>query len=99
MTFDEFKAFVADYDADGATACALGVSVLQELGADVRYLVPNRFEYGYGLTPEIVELAARRRPHARGDVEHPGECPRRAPHSRYPRWCGDAGRNRFAQWL
>ena len=54
---------VADYDADGATACALGVSVLRKLGADIDYLVPNRFEHGYGLTSEIVELAAVRRPH------------------------------------
>lgn len=53
---------VADYDADGATACALAVSTLRALGATVDYLVPNRFEYGYGLTPEIVELAAGRSP-------------------------------------
>jgi single-stranded-DNA-specific exonuclease len=53
---------VADYDADGATACALGMIALQSLGAEVGYLVPNRFEYGYGLTPEIVALAAARRP-------------------------------------
>ena len=55
---------VADYDCDGATACAVGVRALSAFGADVSYLVPNRFEYGYGLTPEIVELAARqaRRP-------------------------------------
>ncbi|HZP92316.1 MAG TPA: single-stranded-DNA-specific exonuclease RecJ [Burkholderiales bacterium] len=53
---------VADYDADGATACALGVSVLRALGARVEYLVPNRFDYGYGLTPEIVALAAKRSP-------------------------------------
>ena len=53
---------VADYDADGATACALGVSVLRELGADIAFLVPNRFEHGYGLTPEIVDLAANRKP-------------------------------------
>ena len=51
---------VADYDADGATACALGISVLRQLGADIGYLVPNRFEHGYGLTPEIVDLAATR---------------------------------------
>jgi single-stranded-DNA-specific exonuclease len=50
---------VADYDCDGATACAVGVRALRAFGADVAYLVPNRFEYGYGLTPEIVELAAR----------------------------------------
>ena len=48
---------VADYDCDGATACAVGVRGLRMLGAQVQYLVPNRFEYGYGLTPEIVDLA------------------------------------------
>jgi single-stranded-DNA-specific exonuclease len=53
---------IADYDADGATACAVGVRGLAEMGADVGFLVPNRFEYGYGLTPEIVALAAVRRP-------------------------------------
>ncbi len=51
---------VADYDCDGATACAVGLRGLRMLGARVDYLVPNRFEYGYGLTPEIVELAAAR---------------------------------------
>ncbi len=49
---------VADYDADGATACAVGVKGLQSMGAVVDFLVPNRFEHGYGLTPEIAELAA-----------------------------------------
>ncbi|MBC8119808.1 MAG: single-stranded-DNA-specific exonuclease RecJ [Burkholderiaceae bacterium] len=49
---------VADYDCDGATACAVGIRGLRSMGANVDYLVPNRFEYGYGLTPEIVELAA-----------------------------------------
>jgi len=49
---------VADYDSDGATACALGIRALRKFGASVDYLVPNRFEYGYGLTPEIVRLAA-----------------------------------------
>ena len=49
---------VADYDADGATACAVGMTALLAMGARVQYLVPNRFEYGYGLTPEIVRLAA-----------------------------------------
>lgn len=53
---------VADYDCDGATACAVGLRGLRLLGAEVDYLVPNRFEYGYGLTPEIVELAAQRKP-------------------------------------
>ena len=51
---------VADYDADGATACAVGLRALRALGADVNYLAPNRFEYGYGLTPEIVSLAHAR---------------------------------------
>ncbi|MCR4300417.1 MAG: single-stranded-DNA-specific exonuclease RecJ [Sulfuricaulis sp.] len=54
---------VADFDADGATSCALGMRALRSLGAsDVRYLVPNRFEFGYGLTPEIVALAAEQNP-------------------------------------
>ena len=51
---------VADYDADGATACAVGVRALRAFGATVDYLVPNRFEYGYGLSPEIVRLAHTR---------------------------------------
>ncbi len=50
---------VADYDADGATACAIGVRGLRAFGAQVDFIVPNRFEYGYGLTPEIVRLAAQ----------------------------------------
>ena len=53
---------VADYDCDGATACAVGVRGLRSLGARIDYLVPNRFEYGYGLTPEIVRLAHQREP-------------------------------------
>lgn len=50
---------VADYDCDGATACAVGLRGLRLLGAQVDYIVPNRFEYGYGLTPEIVDLTVR----------------------------------------
>jgi single-stranded-DNA-specific exonuclease len=50
---------VADYDCDGATACALALRGLRALGARVDFIVPNRFEYGYGLTPEIVALTAR----------------------------------------
>jgi single-stranded-DNA-specific exonuclease len=50
---------VADYDCDGATACAVGVRGLRMLGATVDFLVPNRFVHGYGLTPAIVDLAAR----------------------------------------
>jgi single-stranded-DNA-specific exonuclease len=53
---------VADYDCDGATACAVGIRALRAFGAEVGYLVPNRFEYGYGLTPAIVELAAKMEP-------------------------------------
>jgi single-stranded-DNA-specific exonuclease len=54
---------VGDFDADGATSTALAVSVLRECGAaEVDFLVPNRFDYGYGLTPEIVALAAERAP-------------------------------------
>ena len=53
---------VGDYDCDGATACAVGVLALRAFGAHVDYLVPNRFEYGYGLTPEIVRVAATRKP-------------------------------------
>lgn len=55
---------IGDFDADGATSTALAVSVLKSMGAkQVEYLVPNRFEFGYGLTPGIVEVAARWKPH------------------------------------
>jgi len=53
---------IADYDADGATACAVGVRALRGFGARVDYLVPDRFKLGYGLSPELVDLAAERRP-------------------------------------
>ena len=53
---------VADYDADGATACAVAMAGLAALGARVDYLVPSRFEYGYGLSPEIARIAAERKP-------------------------------------
>ncbi len=54
---------VADLDADGATSCALAVRALRALGAaEVRYVVPNRFIHGYGLTPEIVAVAAQGQP-------------------------------------
>ncbi len=62
----EFQAsvvIVGDFDADGATSCALAVSLLKQMGLEeVHYLVPNRFEYGYGLTPEIVGIAAQYQP-------------------------------------
>lgn len=54
---------VADYDCDGATACAVGMRALTEMGAVVDFLVPNRFETGYGLSPAVVELACQ---HASG---------------------------------
>lgn len=54
---------VGDFDADGATSCALAVLALRAMGlASVDFLVPNRFEYGYGLTPEIVAVAAAQQP-------------------------------------
>lgn len=54
---------VADFDADGATSCAVAKRGLEMLGAeDVLYTVPDRFKFGYGLTPEIVEVAGRETP-------------------------------------
>lgn len=54
---------IGDFDADGATSTALGVLSLRAMGAlHVDFLVPNRFEYGYGLTPEIVAVAAKMQP-------------------------------------
>jgi single-stranded-DNA-specific exonuclease len=50
---------IGDYDCDGATATAVGMRALRAFGAQVDFLVPNRFRYGYGLSPEIVELAAQ----------------------------------------
>ena len=53
---------LGDFDCDGATSTALAMLFLRELKADCHFLVPNRFEYGYGLTPEIVDLAAHKKP-------------------------------------
>ena len=54
---------VGDFDADGATSCALAVRALKMMGAKhVNYLVPNRFDYGYGLSPAIVEEALKQKP-------------------------------------
>jgi single-stranded-DNA-specific exonuclease len=54
---------VADFDADGATSCALSMLALRAMGlVDIDFLVPNRFEYGYGLTPEIVAVAKTLKP-------------------------------------
>ena len=55
----ERMVIIADYDADGATACAVGLRALRSMGAIVDSFVPNRFEHGYGLTPEIVREAAK----------------------------------------
>lgn len=63
ITNQERILFVGDFDADGATSVALGVSALKAFGAQqVDFVVPNRFAYGYGLSPEIVDLAASTRP-------------------------------------
>ena len=60
---DERIIVVGDFDVDGATSTALVLRCLRAFGfKDVGYLVPNRFEYGYGLTPEIVDVAAGRSP-------------------------------------
>ncbi|WP_047518439.1 single-stranded-DNA-specific exonuclease RecJ [Methylophilus sp. Q8] len=53
---------IGDYDADGATATSVAMRGLRMMGAEVDFLVPNRFEYGYGLTPEIVALAVKQQP-------------------------------------
>ncbi len=62
ITHQEKILVVADYDADGATACALATAGLRALGAQVAWLVPNRFDDGYGLTAEIVNQAAAHAP-------------------------------------
>src|SRR5258708_5098290 len=62
---------VGDFDADGATSSALMVRALHSLGfAAVDFLVPNRFQFGYGLTPEIVALAAERPPSLSGPADN-----------------------------
>lgn len=57
VTTGERVMVVGDYDADGATACALAVRGLRAFGARVDYLVPNRFENGYGISPSLVDAA------------------------------------------
>ena len=55
--------FVGDFDADGATSVALGISMLEAFGArNLDFVVPNRFEFGYGLSPEVVDLARAKNP-------------------------------------
>lgn len=53
---------VADYDCDGATACAVAVSGLRAFGADIDFVVPNRFVHGYGLTPSVVDVVVPMNP-------------------------------------
>ena len=54
---------VGDFDADGATSCAVMIRSLKAFGLlDVDYLVPNRFDFGYGLSPELVEVACQDKP-------------------------------------
>lgn len=54
---------VGDFDADGATSTAVALRALRMMGApNLDYLVPNRFDFGYGLSPELVEVAIERRP-------------------------------------
>ena len=61
----ELIVVVADYDCDGATACAIAVSGLTALGARIEFVVPNRFRHGYGLTPSVVEVVAQEHPEVR----------------------------------
>lgn len=62
---------VGDFDADGATSTCLAILALKSMGAVTPdYLVPNRFDYGYGLTPEIVEVAKEKHPHVLVTVDN-----------------------------
>ncbi len=63
ITKQQKISIVADFDADGATSCAVAIKGLELLGAkNLSFVVPNRFEYGYGLTPEIVDLVRQQNP-------------------------------------
>ena len=63
VTQEKAILIVGDFDADGATSSALCVKALRAMGAArVNYLVPNRFDYGYGLTPEIVKVGRAQHP-------------------------------------
>lgn len=63
LATDQKIVFIGDFDADGATSTALGVLALRKMGAgQVDYLVPNRFDFGYGLTSKIVDVAAQMNP-------------------------------------
>ena len=56
----EAVTIVADYDCDGATACAVGIRGLRMLGITANYFVPDRVLHGYGLTPNVVDIVAAR---------------------------------------
>lgn len=62
MERNERFIIVADFDSDGATSCAVGVRAMKGFGANIDYMVPNRFEHGYGLTPEIVQIVHDKNP-------------------------------------
>jgi single-stranded-DNA-specific exonuclease len=59
---DASMLIIGDYDCDGATATAVGMRALKSLGANVNFLLPDRFKLGYGLSPEIVDVAAQQSP-------------------------------------
>ena len=60
---DQKILIVADFDADGATSCAVAIRGLRMLGAtNLDFVVPDRFKFGYGLTPEIVDVALELKP-------------------------------------
>ena len=67
---------VADYDCDGATACAVAMKGLTLMGIAADYIVPDRFKLGYGLTPEIVDMCAERAP--KPDLMRVWRTPRRS---------------------
>lgn len=63
LTMEERVLIVGDFDADGATSCAIAIRGLRAMGfSNIDFLVPNRFEYGYGLTPEIIDVAVQNSP-------------------------------------
>ncbi|OGV39207.1 MAG: single-stranded-DNA-specific exonuclease RecJ [Legionellales bacterium RIFCSPHIGHO2_12_FULL_42_9] len=63
LRYEERIIVIGDFDADGATSTALAISALKSMGAkQVNFLVPNRFEFGYGLTSGIVEVAKKMEP-------------------------------------
>ncbi|VAW52904.1 Single-stranded-DNA-specific exonuclease RecJ [hydrothermal vent metagenome] len=69
ITENKYIVIVGDFDVDGATSCAVMLRSLKAFGLEnVDYLVPNRFDYGYGLSPQIVDVAAQLNPHKKPDL-------------------------------